>query len=208
MITVALLANPIIRLGIQTQLAEGVAIVGEAALATELPRLIDLHPDVLLVEGEELSTAVLSPYLPSLPIPFDVILIGRRLAPPLVMARTLIQDGVKGLVWHEDRLSLSLMEAVTAVYRGDYFLSESVSKCLSPPIPPSPLTDRQMQILTAMALHPNQPYDVHAETLGISYATLRTHLRHIYKRLKVSNLTAALLYSFQQGWLPASLMMP
>lgn len=208
MLTVAFLASPLSRVGIRSQLAGKVAVLGEASHADELPRLIDLHPDVLLMESEEMSTAILSPHLPSLPIPFHLILMGRQLAPPAILAKMLIEDGVKGLILHQDRLSLSLLEAVTAVYRGQYFLSESVANCLTPPIPPSPLTQRQTQILTTMALHPNQPYDVHAETLGISYATLRTHLRHIYKQLQVSNLTAALLYSFRQGWLPSSLLMP
>ncbi len=59
------------------------------------------------------------------------------------------------------------------------------------------LTPRETEVLTLIAKGLNNR--AVAETLGVSRATVRTHLEHIYGKLEVSNRTEAVTEAIRQG---------
>lgn len=62
---------------------------------------------------------------------------------------------------------------------------------------PSPLTARELEVLTLAAEGLARPKI--AEQLSISSATVKTHLEHIYKKLEVSDRTAAAAKALRAG---------
>ena len=61
------------------------------------------------------------------------------------------------------------------------------------------LTQRQREVLQAIAAAPELTYAQHADRLGISEHTVSHHLRQIFARLTVSNLTAAIVNAVRLG---------
>ncbi|MDF7799041.1 response regulator transcription factor [Pontiellaceae bacterium B1224] len=63
-----------------------------------------------------------------------------------------------------------------------------------------PLTSRELEILVLVS-EGLQKKDI-GEKLDISYATVATHIRHIYEKLQVENAPAAITKAFKAGILP------
>ncbi|MDF7823627.1 response regulator transcription factor [Pontiellaceae bacterium B12227] len=63
-----------------------------------------------------------------------------------------------------------------------------------------PLTTRELEVLVLVS-EGLQKKDV-GEKLDISYATVATHIRHIYEKLQVENAPAAITKAFKAGILP------
>lgn len=61
------------------------------------------------------------------------------------------------------------------------------------------LTEREQQIVTAIATNVGKPGKAIADTLHISESTLRNHLTSIYDKLGVANRNGLLAYVFQNG---------
>lgn len=61
------------------------------------------------------------------------------------------------------------------------------------------LTEREQQIVAAIASHIGKPGKTIADTLHISESTLRNHLTSIYDKLGVANRNGLLAYAFQNG---------
>ncbi len=61
------------------------------------------------------------------------------------------------------------------------------------------LTEREQQIVAAIARNVGKPGKTIADTLHISESTLRNHLTSIYDKLGVANRNGLLAYAFQNG---------
>lgn len=61
------------------------------------------------------------------------------------------------------------------------------------------LTEREQQIVAAIASNVGKPGKTIADTLHISESTLRNHLTSIYDKLGVANRNGLLAYAFQNG---------
>lgn len=57
--------------------------------------------------------------------------------------------------------------------------------------PKSPLTERETDVLKSLAQ--GKTYDYIAKELGISKDTVKTHIKHIYEKLHVSNKSDAVI---------------
>ncbi|MDQ6972922.1 MAG: response regulator transcription factor [Mariprofundaceae bacterium] len=66
-----------------------------------------------------------------------------------------------------------------------------------PVLPESPLTEREMDVLTHISKGLN--YNEISETLNISYHTTATHIKHIYKKMHVSSRSEAVYEAEQLG---------
>ncbi|HEV2815542.1 MAG TPA: HD domain-containing phosphohydrolase [Solirubrobacteraceae bacterium] len=64
---------------------------------------------------------------------------------------------------------------------------------------PNPLSDRQVDVLRALAT--GKTYREIAEDTGLATSTVRSHLHAIYERLGVSDRAQAVLLSTERGWL-------
>ena len=110
--------------------------------------------------------------------------------------------GASGYLVKEDRLTTHLGLAIRTVHHGGVCVSPEVREVLSN----SPrtagldqLSERQVEILEAMALQPNDLLVELAEQLGISESTLKRHAADIRLRLGVRTNTAAILKAVQGG---------
>jgi len=101
------------------------------------------------------------------------------------------------------------LEAIADVYRGGAPISAGVAKkilgffshknviLISPGVIDYQLSDREMEVLQLMVK--GGTYPMIAEKLYISYETVRTHVKHIYKKLHVANRSEAVTKAIQQG---------
>lgn len=95
-----------------------------------------------------------------------------------------------------------IVEAVRDVHQGGSVIQPQLARALlrrfHSPQPSGPgLTPREVEILTLTAKGLTNRHA--AETLGLSRATVRTHLEHIYAKLEVSNRTEAVSEAIRRG---------
>jgi DNA-binding NarL/FixJ family response regulator len=95
-----------------------------------------------------------------------------------------------------------ILEAVRDVHQGGSVIQPQLARSLlrrfGSPAPSGPgLTPREAEILTLIAKGLTNRHA--AETLGLSRATVRTHLEHIYAKLEVSNRTEAVSEAIRRG---------
>jgi len=101
------------------------------------------------------------------------------------------------------------LEAITEVYNGGAPVNASVAKKLlgffsnknvvlvSPGSTDYQLSDREKELLKLMVEGHN--YKDIADKAFISYETVRTHVKHIYKKLHVASRSEAIMKAIQQG---------
>jgi DNA-binding NarL/FixJ family response regulator len=101
------------------------------------------------------------------------------------------------------------LEAINEVYNGGAPISASVAKKVlgffanknvvltSPGSTDYQLSDREKEILSLMVEGHN--YKTIADKSFISYETVRTHVKHIYKKLHVASRSEAVMKAIQQG---------
>jgi DNA-binding NarL/FixJ family response regulator len=204
----------LIREGIRHLLAvhDDVALVAEAGAGEQILPLVELHrPQVLLLDlglpvhaDPAMSSGSRFPIIPTLyqlqrRFPQTrVIVLSQYDAGPL--ARAAMQAGVQGYLLKDDALTAHLVEAIRAVHADGVYFSQRIRHLLSDA--ESLLTQRQLEILSLLAVQPELPRTVLACRLHISQNTLTDHLRKIYQTLGVRTLPAALLKAMQMGLLP------
>lgn len=102
--------------------------------------------------------------------------------------------GIRGYLLKQDGMTLYLADAIRVLVQGGCFYSKDVMGIIGEKSEKSSLlTKRQTEVLEHIIRNPNQSYSEHAKHLQISDSTLDTHLRHIYRKLEVNNLTAAII---------------
>lgn len=101
------------------------------------------------------------------------------------------------------------IEAITEVYNGGAPMSMAVAKkvlgffgnkniiLVTPGNSDYQLSDREKELLKLMVEGHN--YKAIAEKAYISYETVRTHVKHIYKKLHVASRSEAVMKAIQQG---------
>eukprot|EP00903_Cladosiphon_okamuranus_P003672 g3670.t1 len=100
-----------------------------------------------------------------------------------------------------------IKEGIRSVMGGHVLLDGGVAKYISDRItksenPPgrNPLSDREMEILLLLG-EGLQKKEI-AARLDIGFATVATHIRHIYEKLRVENAPAAISKAYQSGLFP------
>lgn len=125
------------------------------------------------------------------------------------MSQQAISLGIRGYLLKSDDLSMNLPGAVEAVHRGGVYFSKEISKMLFQPIQPSAtepiLTERQKEIILAIAQSPDATYRQLAAELSISESTFKGHLNIAFKALEVTNITACIITCMQRGLIPFSI---
>jgi len=101
------------------------------------------------------------------------------------------------------------LEAITDVYNGGAPISAGVAKkilgffahknviLISPEAEDYQLSQRENEILQLMVK--GESYPVIAERIFLSYETVRTHVKHIYKKLHVASRNEAVTKAIQKG---------
>lgn len=83
-----------------------------------------------------------------------------------------------------------LIAAIEAVMADRIYFSEDVSVTARDEGEIEPLTEREMEVLRSLAL--GLSYKMIAANFGISYYTVNSHVKHIYKKLHVNSSIEAL----------------
>ena len=116
--------------------------------------------------------------------------------------------GASGYILKE-RSSIKYLEAINEVYSGGAPISPTVAKkmlgffsnknvvLVSPENTDYQLSEREKEILQLMVQGHN--YKTIANISFISYETVRTHVKHIYKKLHVASRSEAIYKAIQQG---------
>jgi two-component system nitrate/nitrite response regulator NarL len=178
-------------------------LVGTAREGREaLQGIRALHPQVALVEhdlpalsGVRLLTAVTREGLPT-----RVLFLSARADSELIYRA--IAAGAAGWLTkasgHDE-----IGDAVAAAHRGQTVLSPALHAGLADEIAtrasddPSLLTVRERQVLSAIAS--GRTVSRTAADLGMSRATVKTHLQHLYDKLGVSSQAAAVAAAMRRG---------
>jgi NarL family two-component system response regulator YdfI len=189
--------------------ADDIEVVGEAVDGVECLRLIpDLAPDVVLMDlqmpGMDGITAIghLRREHPEI-----AIVILTTFNEDELMLRGL-QAGARGYLL-KDTDRQTLIDTITAAARGDTLLKPEIlsrvlalqqaTAALSRPNEDSPLTDRELEVLRAVAL--GERNKEIAYKLGISERTVKAHLTSIYNKFGVDSRAAAVAIATQNGLL-------
>lgn len=165
-----------------------------------MPLIVEFKPDVLLLDQQipqhhrdnatrpfRIMPTIhrLRREYPSLQI---VMLSGR--ADPIMVSHAL-RAGVKGYVYKRDS-DINIGVAIKLVMQDGMFLSAGAAKAYTRSTQSS-LTDRQLEVLTAISHHPELSYAELADNLGMAEGTLKKHLTNSLRRLGVpSNRFAAI----------------
>lgn len=199
--------HPVVRSGLSMLLdvETDMSVVGEAADgAAAIDRARALVPDVVLmdlrmpgVDGVAATAAITA----SLPCRV-LVLTTYDTDADIVRA---VEAGASGYLL-KDTPRTSLVEAVRAAARGETVLAPPVAARLvshlrAPAPPPSPLTPREVEVLTHVARGLSNAEVGRA--LFIGEATVKTHLLRAFAKLGVDDRTRAVTAAMERGYLPA-----
>ncbi|MEW5985027.1 MAG: response regulator transcription factor [Chloroflexota bacterium] len=216
----------LVRVGIRSVLinAPDVEVVGEGSTGEHLELLLEQHnPDVVLLDlgmPEKTGQATQTPGAAFRALPAisrlrerypntRVIIVSQQISQALVEGA--LERGVRGYLLKDDALSVHLAEAIRTVHLGGLYLSEGVSRqWRTPQVSPNTpvLTQRQQEVIQAVASNPEFSYAEHARRLDISEHTLTNHLRQVFERLGTNNVTAAVVKALQMGIVSFSTVEP
>lgn len=189
--------------------AEDIEVVGEAGDGAECLRLVpELQPDLILMDLQmprmDGITAIghLRRDHPAIAI---VILTTYNEDDLMIRA---LQAGARGYLL-KDSSRESLLDAIHAAARGETLLKpEILARVLSPQSPPKPasppqtdstLTERELEVLRALAR--GERNKEIAYNLGITERTVKAHLQSIYQKFGVDSRAAAVAVGAQKGLL-------
>lgn len=199
--------HPVVRRGIRSLLAEeeGFEVVGEAANGKEaLEQVEKSHPDVILMDlvmpemnGVEAIQRITASY------PEARILVMTSFAADDKVFPS-IKAGALGYLL-KDSDPEDLLRMIRQVYRGELSIHPSIARKViqelnrptQEPLTPSPLTEREVEILQLLAQGVENKEI--ARRLVLREATVRTHVSNILSKLHLANRVQATLYALRKG---------
>jgi DNA-binding NarL/FixJ family response regulator len=210
--------HPLIHEAIRSLLADrdGIELVAEGYTGDDLFQLLEEHhPDVLVLDlmmpqhenghPEKESFAPLQA-LARLRTQFPgtaVVILSQFLHKSI--AQGAVEHGVKGYLLKSDNLSLNLPTAIEQVNRGGVYFSVAFSREMfsgKTAQQANLLTEKQREVVLAIAGKPNATYTEIADELFVTARTVKGHLANIYQVLAVNNITACIIRCMQLGIIP------
>lgn len=177
-------------------------VVGEAANGQEaVARVAELRPDVVVMDllmpvmnGVD-ATRVIRREHPDV----EVVALTSVLEDRLVI--DVVEAGASGYLLKETRPD-ELFEAVRAAARGEVRLDPRAQQRLvrevRAPESREALTERELEVLKLVAAGSSNK--VIAQQLGISEATVKSHVSNLLSKLGLRSRTQAALHAIREGW--------
>ncbi|MFZ5911400.1 MAG: response regulator [Chloroflexota bacterium] len=199
--------HPVVRRGIKSLLAEeeGIEVIGEAVNGKDaLEKLQTLKPDVILMDlvmpemnGIEAIDHITAAY------PDARILVMTSFAADDKVFPS-IKAGALGYIL-KDSDPEDLLRMIRQVYRGELSIHPTIARKViqelnrpaQEPLTPSPLTEREVEILQLIA-QGIENKEI-ARQLFLRDATVRTHVSNILSKLQLANRVQATLYALRTG---------
>jgi DNA-binding NarL/FixJ family response regulator len=196
----------VVRAGLNGLLtAAGLDVVAEAGTGREaLARTRELHPDVVLLDvrmpemdGLQALTAIKS----EMP---DVSVVMLTVYASTEYLSRAIAAGAAGYLL-KDAEPDEIVHVVRAAAEGDRVIDPALLQSVLEHTPVAEgdalqhadLTQQELRVLKLIALGLNN--DAIAETLVVSRNTVKTHVRHIFEKLGVSDRTQAAIWAVRNG---------
>ncbi|MEU8221395.1 response regulator transcription factor [Kribbella sp. NPDC048915] len=199
MIRVALVDDhPVVRAGVRAlvEAQDDLSVVGEASDAQSAEQLVAaLHPDVVLMDlnlGPGVGGAEVAARLRALPEPPYVLVLTTYDTEADIASA--MDAGASGYLL-KDAPPEDLFRAIRGTARGETVLAPSIAARLVRRTGPT-LTERELEILGLLAAG-NSNREM-AKQLFVSEATVKSHLTHIYSKLKVDSRAAAVARGIEQ----------
>lgn len=202
--------HPVVRRGIKSLLAEedGIEVVGEASNGLEaLQQVEKLRPDVILMDlvmpemgGVEAIQRITTAH------PEARILVMTSFAADDKVFPS-IKAGALGYLL-KDSDPEDMLRMIRQVFRGELSIHPSIARKVIQelnrsqetsrgPLTPSPLTEREVEILQLLAQGVENKEI--ARRLSLRDATVRTHVSNILSKLQLANRVQATLYALRSG---------
>jgi len=203
---------------IRSLLAEydNIDLVGEGYVGDHLFQLLERHsPDVVILDLMMPQHENGHPHRRSF-TPLEALAEVRRRFPETAViilsqylnkgiAQGAIDHGVRGYLLKSDNLSLNLPLAIEQVSKGGVYFSTEFSREMFAPadaMQGSMLTERQREVILAIAKSPDLTYAQIASQLHLAPRTVKGHLNGAYRKLGVTNMTSCIIRCMQIGIIP------
>ncbi|MER8158012.1 response regulator transcription factor [Streptomyces sp. NPDC094472] len=195
--------HPVVREGLSAMLesAEGITVVGQAGSGEEaVVQAVALRPDITLLDlrmggmdGVEATGQILRQ------VPGCKVVIVTTYEDDSDILRA-VEAGAAGYLLKGSSRQ-ELIDAVQTAARGETVLTPSLAGKLfrSRTVEPSPLSGREREVLRLVGRGLTNA-EIGAE-LFVSEATVKTHLLRSYRKLGVSDRTAAVMKAMEHGYL-------
>ena len=190
--------HAIVRYGLNSLFSaqKDMTVVGQAKNGEEAVRLtLSEHPDIVIMDlvmpkkdGAE-ATAEIKAKAPKTKI---VVLTSFG---SFVGVSRALQSGAEGAILKtaEDE---TLVPTIRRIFKGEKVISPDIQQQLSENLPTTTLTQKQLDILTAMTRGLSD--DDIAKTLGIAKITVRAHMKPIFAKLGAANRTEAVAIALRK----------
>jgi DNA-binding NarL/FixJ family response regulator len=196
--------HTVVRRGLRLafDLEDDLEVVGEAANGQEaLAKVAELQPDVVVMDllmpvmnGVDATRAIRRDF-PEV----EVVALTSVLEDRLVI--DVVEAGASGYMLKETRPD-ELFEAVRAAARGEVRLDPRAQQRLvrevRAPEAREALTDRELEVLKLVAVGASNKGV--AQQLGISEATVKSHVSNMLSKLGLKSRTQAALHAIREGW--------
>jgi NarL family two-component system response regulator LiaR len=199
--------HPVVRKGIRALLAEepDIVVVGEATNGKEAVEQAEaLHPDVILMDlvMPEMTGIEAIQHITASQPDARILVMTSFTADDKVFPS--IKSGALGYLL-KDSDPEDLVRMIHQVYRGELSLHPSIARKMMQelnkpavePLTPSPLTEREVEILQLLAQGVENKEIAHR--LVLREATVRTHVSNILGKLHLANRVQATLYALRRG---------
>lgn len=194
--------HPIVRTGIAGMLAntDGIEVVGEAANGKEALEVMPTsQPDVLLLDLRMpvMDGPTLIEHLRSSGNDIGILVLTTYDTDADILRAT--EAGANGYLL-KDTSQAELIQAIQSTHAGDGWLAPSITAKLMRSMRSGEkmkLSTRELDVLKLVATG-NSNKEI-ASALHVSQATVKTHLIHIFRKLDVSDRTAAVTVSMDRG---------
>ena len=112
---------------------------------------------------------------------------------------TCIKNGASGYILKNDKPQ-RILQAIEEVNQGGAAMNPAIAQKVLDYFKPSqtnknPLSPKENEVLAQLA--EGLSYKMVADKLGVSYATINTHAKHIYEKLHISSLGEAIAYYYK-----------
>jgi DNA-binding NarL/FixJ family response regulator len=191
--------HPVVRDGLNAMLSaeKDIAVVGEAGTGTEALALIEtLRPTVAIVDlmlpdmgGVEIIQRVCERTS-------DVACVVLTSVGGDEEIYRALEAGARGYLF-KDTARKELLQAIRAVHAGKRYIPPPVSSKMAENYPRTDISGREIEVLQLVAVGLRNKEIAHQ--LGITEATVNTHVQHILEKLHATDRTQAVTTALHRG---------